>query len=185
VVGALIPVEPRRIVLLGFMGSGKSTVGPILARRLGWIFIDLDREIVAAAGLSVPEIFAGEGEPGFRRREAEATRRVISRDRLVLAPGGGWVANPDASGTLPEGTLEVWLRTSVSSVLRRVRRSRHERPLLAGSDPESTVRRLMAEREPLYRRAGLTVRTDGRNPSRVAEEIENLMRAGGAAAASS
>src|ERR1700683_4779598 len=82
-------VRARRIVLTGFMGSGKSTVGPLLARQLGWKFVDADDVIAAEAGATIPEIFAREGEAAFRERERAAIARLASEDALVLALGGG------------------------------------------------------------------------------------------------
>lgn len=167
------------------MGAGKSTVGPILARRMGWDFLDLDTEIAAAAALSVPAIFARLGEPAFRRLEADVTRQAMPREEVVFATGGGWMANPEAVAALPTGSVTVWLQASAGEVMRRVGRDAANRPLLAGPDPAAAVRRLMREREPLYRRATFTVETDGRAAPEIAAEIEILLRSRGSAAPSS
>ena len=97
----------RRVVLVGFMASGKTEVGRILAERLGWAHVDLDRLIEERAGRRVAEIFAADGEAAFRRLEAEATVEVAARERLVISPGGGWITNPMLLDALGPGTLSV------------------------------------------------------------------------------
>jgi shikimate kinase len=171
-----------RVVLLGFMGAGKSTVGPILARRLAWEFVDLDTEIEEFAGLSIPEIFSSGGEAAFRKVEAEATARFIGRERLVLAPGGGWPTNEQVTERGAAGTATVWLRVSPEAVLRRLGSRRDGRPLLAVADPDAAVRRLLAERQPFYQAADLTVDTDGRTARAVATEIQTSLNLRGSAA---
>ena len=172
----------RRVVLVGFMCSGKSTVGPALAGRLGWEHVDLDREIERRAGRTIPALFAEDGEGRFRALEAEATARLAGRERLVLSPGGGWITNPALLESLGAGTLSVWLRVAPEEVLERSAAAPGERPLLRGPDPLGTIRRLLAEREPLYRRAALAVETGGREPHEVVDEIvrevERRARAG-------
>jgi shikimate kinase len=165
----------RRVVLVGFMCSGKTRVGAELARLLGWAHVDLDREIEAHAGLRVAEIFARFGEPRFRDLEAEATERVAGRERVVLSPGGGWITRPDLLDRLGPGTLSVWLTVTPRTVLARAARSPGERPLLAGPDPGAAVARLLAEREPLYARARLAIPTDGASPRGVARRIAALV----------
>ena len=168
------PIE--RIVLVGMMCSGKSAVGAALAERLGWTHADLDREIERAEGRSVREIFAGDGEAAFRRMEAEATRRMAGRTRVVLSPGGGWITNPGLLGSLGPGTLCVWLRVSPEEAVRRSAAAPGERPLLAGAHPLEAVRRLLAERERFYARAHLALTTDGRSVDDAAREIHSSIR---------
>jgi shikimate kinase len=172
----------RRVVLVGFMTAGKSTVGAALARRLGWRHLDLDAEIERAEGRTVAEIFAAGGEPAFRRLEAQLTPRLLAPARSVLSVGGGWVAGP-AWRALPEGTLGVWLRVSAEEVLRRAGPAgqRRARPLLAVADPEAEVRRLLREREPLYRLADVSFATDGHDAVEIAAEIERIVRGRAAA----
>jgi shikimate kinase len=178
------PVEPSprpeaaiaRVVLVGMMGAGKTEVGAALAARLGWQHLDLDREIAREAGRSVAEIFAGEGEAGFRAREARCTRGLATRREVVLSPGGGWAVQPGLLEALGEGTLSVWLQVSPEEALRRVAPAAGERPLLAGPDPLGTLRRLLAERAPHYARATLHLSTDGRSPGAVAEDIHTWFR---------
>jgi shikimate kinase len=167
--GAAEPV--RRVVLVGFMCSGKTRVGAELAALLGWEHLDLDREIEAHEGLTVARIFARHGEPRFRELEAQATDRVAGRERVVLSPGGGWITRPSLLGRLGPGTLSVWLQVSAPTVLARAAAQPGERPLLAGPDPEGTVRRLLAERERFYAAARLAIPTDGEDPAELARRI--------------
>lgn len=173
------PVE--RVVLVGFMCSGKSTVAVELARRLGWEHLDLDRVIEAREGLAIPEIFRVYGEARFRALEAEATAEVAERAGVVLAPGGGWITNPALLERLGPGTLAVWLQVSPETALARAGPGREGRPLLDVPDPLAAVRRLLAEREPLYRLAGYAVSTDALDAASVASLIENEIRTRGAA----
>ena len=166
------------------MGSGKTSVGSILAARLGWEHVDLDREIEAREGRRIAEIFAAEGEAAFRRLEAAATREISTRTRVVLSPGGGWITRPELLEVLGDGTLSVWLQVSPEEAVRRAAAAPGERPLLAGPDPLAAARRLLAERERFYARADVAVDTGGRTPEQVAEFIETEIRARGALPAS-
>jgi shikimate kinase len=171
-------VVVERVVLWGFMASGKSAVGAELARRLGWEHLDLDLEIERLDGRTVPEIFREEGEPFFRRLEVEATRALIGRPHSVFSCGGGWVTNPESSRLVPPGTLTVWLQVSPETALARIRADRDGRlrPMVNTPDPAATALALLAAREPLYRRADLTVSTDGRDVRAIADDIEARMR---------
>ncbi|HEX2187255.1 MAG TPA: shikimate kinase [Longimicrobiaceae bacterium] len=175
------PGAVDRVVLVGFMCSGKTTVAAELARRLGWEHLDLDRVIEAREGRTVREIFREEGEARFRELEAEATAEVAARRGVVLAPGGGWITNPALLERLGPGTLAVWLRVSPETVVERAGPVREARPLLDVPDPFGAVRRLLAEREPLYRLAGFAVSTDALDPASVASLIENEIHTRGAA----
>jgi shikimate kinase len=171
-------LQLQRVVLWGFMASGKSVVARTLARRLGWECVDLDARIERRQGRAIADIFRDQGEPAFRALEVEVTRSVVHRDRMVLATGGGWITNPGVLELLPPGTLTVWLRVSQQVVLQRVRAATGGpvRPLLATPDPAATVRRLLEQREPLYRRADLTVDTDGRDVPSITRHIEAEVR---------
>lgn len=169
-------MPPRRVVLVGGMGAGKSTVGPLLAHRLGWRFVDLDARIEECAGRSVAEVFRLEGEAGFREREATCTLELAGAERLVLAPGGGWVADARNPERLGPGSLLVWLRVSAEEALRRLRGQAAGRPLLDAPDPAAVLARLLAEREAMYTRAGLHVDTTGLAPIEVARRIEGHLR---------
>lgn len=158
---------PARVVLVGFMGAGKSTVGPLVARRLGWAFVDLDDEIEAAAGRTVPEIFAREGEAAFRAAERAAAERVCARDRLVLATGGGAFTVPETRRALQRGALTVWLRCELETLLERIPAD-GSRPLAAN---RATIAPLLTGREPSYALADLSVDTTRRAPGEVARII--------------
>jgi shikimate kinase len=164
---------PRRILLLGFMASGKTAVGRALAAKLGWEHVDLDAEIEREAGASVQEIFAERGEEGFRALEVRVTPAVLAADRRVVTPGGGWVTNRGLLETVPEGTLTAWLRVSPSEVVRRLAADPAQpvRPLLQGSEGERRLRELLAAREPLYRRAMISIETDGRTVEEIVAEL--------------
>ncbi len=165
-----------RLVLVGFMGAGKSSVGRLLGDRLGWRHIDLDEEIEREAECAIHEIFAREGEDGFRRREREATRRIAHLPRVVLTPGGGWFAQPGLPALLGRDTLSVWLQVSPERVVHRLSDDPGLRPLLSGSDPLPSVRRLLEDRVASYRQADLKIDTDRRTPEEVSAWIEGRVR---------
>lgn len=173
--------SPRRrnrrtgpIVLVGLMGAGKSTVGRHLATMCERRFVDLDEEISRRAGRSVPELFAEAGEAGFRELEARATHEVAvtaaESPGVVVAAGGGWMANRPARAALPTATT-VWLRVAAAEAARRVAPGRTERPLLVGIDPVVRLAALLDERLPAYREATYTVDTMQRTPEDVAREV--------------
>lgn len=154
------------------MGAGKSSVGACLAARLGWPLMDLDRAIEQAAGRSVAELFASEGETGFRKREREAIEAVAGKG-AVVALGGGAAAQPGvAERLLATGTL-VYLRARPETLAARVSDDA-SRPLLAGLDLPARlakIRSLLAEREPSYLRADLVVDTDALDPEALSAEL--------------
>lgn len=165
----------RRIVLVGFMGSGKSSVGRVLARRLGWDFLDVDAQVEEAEGRSVAAVFAESGEAHFRAAEARAAEQALAREQVVLAPGGGWAAKPGRLRSLPDGTTSVWLRVSAEEAVRRSALRPGSRPLLAGSDPLGKARELLGRREPMYALSDLEVDTEGRTVEDVAARILDLL----------
>jgi shikimate kinase len=147
----------RAIVLVGMMGSGKSSVGKRLSARLGLPFVDADTEIETAAGMTIPEIFAQRGESEFRDGERRVISRILTtRAPLVLATGGGAFMNADTRARIAELGISIWLKAEPDVLMRRVRK-RSNRPLLQTADPEATVRRLLAEREPIYALADITL----------------------------
>jgi shikimate kinase len=153
-----------RIVLVGFMGSGKSTVGRRLARRIGWRFVDVDARIENAAGRTIAEIFAADGEAAFRRLEEETTGELLDEARVVIATGGGWAGREGRLARLPRGTLSVWLRVDAETAVRRASRRPGTRPLLDVPDPLARARALLEERNPLYAGAHLHVHGSGASP---------------------
>ncbi|MFJ5369919.1 shikimate kinase [Bosea sp. CER48] len=149
----------RAIVLVGMMGSGKSSVGRRLAGRLGLPFVDADTEIETAAGMTIPEIFAQRGEAEFRDGERRVISRILTtRAPLVLATGGGAFMNSETRQRVKELGISVWLKAEPDVLMRRVRK-RSNRPLLQTADPEATLRRMLAEREPVYALADLTIQS--------------------------
>ena len=168
------PPEPdslERLVIIGFMGAGKSTVGPMLADRLGWTFVDLDDDVAGRAGEPVHEIIRGRGLDTFRRLESEAGREVMRRRRVVVAVGGGWPAQPGHMELLTEGTLSVWLCVSAATAVARLARSSTPRPLLEVADPLATAESLLARRRKHYRRGDLEIDTERRTPDEVVGAI--------------
>lgn len=162
------------IVLAGFMGSGKSAVGRVLAGLLGWKFVDTDTLITDRAGKGIPAIFEEEGEGGFRAREREAITSLTGETRLVVATGGGAPTDPDNLNKLRTLGPIVHLSATPDTILARIGAGEH-RPLLAGSpDREerlARIRALLDERTPAYARSDLKVETDGRDVEGVAAAI--------------
>lgn len=173
----MIPPVFRRIVLVGFMGAGKTSVGQQLSSRLGWRFVDLDEELVARSGLSIDDWFDAFGEAAFRKEEAALARELLASSDLVLASGGGWAVEPDRLVELPPGTLSVWLDVGVEEAVRRVQKSSVSRPLLRGKAPENEARRLLEARRSAYAEAQIRVDTNGQSvedvTSRILEILEN------------
>ncbi len=166
----------ERVVLIGFMCSGKSTVGRILAAKLDWEFLDFDEVIELEQDRTIAEIFRDEGETFFRELEQGLTHRIQSRRNLVLAPGGGWVTQPYLLDRMRPGSLTVWLRVEPSTVVERHRRqSDAVRPLLSSQEPQGRIEALLAARTPLYKRADLVIDTDGRTREDIAEDIAQLV----------
>ncbi len=149
-------LEQRSIVLVGMMGAGKSSIGRRLASRLGLTFVDADSEIEAAAGMSIPEIFATHGEPYFRSGEARVIARLLDHGPQVLATGGGSFMNPDTRAAIRRNGVSVWLKAEFEVLVRRVRRRSADRPMLQG-DPAERLKHLIDERYPVYAEADVTV----------------------------
>ncbi len=170
------PPPPSRILLVGFMASGKSAVGREVAQLLGWRFVDLDDEIRRETGQEIPAIFERSGEAGFREIEARAARRFLLRDRTVLAPGGGWAAQPGHMEELAADTLSVWLKVTAETAVARDRAQEGERPLLNVARPVERARRLLARRESYYRLARLTLDAEEYSVSALASRIARLAR---------
>ena len=165
----------ERVLLLGFMGSGKTRVGQLLAEGLGWSFRDFDQEIRARVGLPIPEIFLQHGEGFFRGMEERIGAELLLDREVVLASGGGW---PTALGRMEEvgpSTFSVWLKVTAEEAVRRVREEGPTRPLLAVADPLSRARALLEEREPFYRKASVAIDSMQDGPEELARRIQHLM----------
>lgn len=161
---------------MGFMGSGKTTVGRFLADGLGWRFVDLDEMIEAEEGRTIPTIFREDGEEGFREIEDTLAQRLLLEDRIVLSSGGGWPCREDRLESLPDGTFSVWLQVSAEAALERVGRQGARRPLLEVTDPSVQVAKLLADREPYYRRAACWIDTEVLVPMEAARRIAECMQ---------
>ncbi len=174
----------QRIVLIGFSGTGKSTVARLLAARLSWTAVDLDDLLVARFGMSIPEIFARHGEAAFREAERQLLTASLAQKRAVIATGGGAVVDlavwtPDL--LLQPDTLVVALDADPEQILDRLRRQHAlegetvSRPMLAGNDPLTRIRELKAKRQTAYDRAAITLIVDAITPEEVAAEIAGLI----------
>lgn len=146
----------RSIVLVGLMGAGKSAVGRRLAKRLGLPFTDTDKEVEAAAGCSVSDIFETWGEAAFRDTERRVIARLLDGPPQVLATGGGAYMAPDTRALITQRGLSVWLRAELDVLVERTAR-RNTRPLLRQGDPREILARLIAERYPIYAEADIVV----------------------------
>ena len=164
------------ITLTGFMGSGKTTVGKVLADFLGCPFYDLDALIVKKAGRSIPEIFADGGEAAFRTLEAKVLRQAVEKyaeSTAILSLGGGTLGTPASARLVAEKTTCIYLRASVDTLAARLAPEAAGRPLLCGApDLRERIAALLAGREDVYAStAHVTVDTDGLSPEQIADEI--------------
>lgn len=169
-------LESGNLILVGMMGSGKTTMGRALARYLGKVFVDSDEEIIKRTGVTVPHIFDVEGEAGFRLRETAAIRDLVSRDNMVLATGGGAVLAQENRTTLQQNGIVIYLKASVHDLWQRTRHDRN-RPLLQTSDPHAKLTELFQQRDPLYQQVSDIVVQSGKQSVHVlmlhlVEEIE-------------
>ena len=166
----------RPIVLVGLMGAGKTTVGRRLSERLGIPFIDADHEIEAAAGKTIPEIFADHGEAYFRDGERKVIARLLDGGPRVLATGGGAYMNAETRQNIRKRGIAVWLRADLALLMKRVKK-RSDRPLLKTSDPEATMQMLIDQRYPVYAEADITVDSrDAAHAVMVQDVIKALAR---------
>ena len=166
----------RSIVLVGMMGAGKSSIGRRLAARLGIPFADADNEIEAAAGMSIPDIFATYGEAYFRSGETRVIARLLEGGPQVLATGGGAFMNADTRRAVGGHGISVWLKAEFDVLMRRIRR-RQDRPLLRTEDPGETLHTLMAERYPVYAQADITIQSREVPHEKIVDEIVGALAA--------
>jgi shikimate kinase len=163
----------RTVVLIGMMGAGKSSVGRRLASRLALPFADADTEVETAAGMSISQLIADYGEPEFRRLERRVMARLLDAPMHVLSTGGGAFMDDDTRNLIRDKGVSIWLKADSEILLERA--TRHDnRPLLKGGDPREIMTKLLAEREPVYAEADITVESDDRP---VDETVERLLRA--------
>jgi 3-dehydroquinate synthase len=162
----------NNIFLVGLMGSGKTTIGRSLAKKLNLRFVDADQEIEARTGASIPLIFEIEGEASFRQREADVIRDLTAQQGIVLATGGGAVLNETSRQLLRERGTVVYLRASVASILQRTSHDKN-RPLLQTADPRATIEELSRQRSPLYQEVAHIIIETGR--PNVHSVVQNIL----------
>jgi shikimate kinase len=165
----------QNLALVGFMGSGKSSVGQLVAAQLHFRFADTDELIEARAGKTISAIFNEEGELRFREYEREVVEKLKSLHRTVIATGGGLVAHQENLGALKTHALVICLWASPETIWERVRHQTH-RPLLQTPDGPAKIRQLLAEREPFYRQADVLVNTEMRSVNEVVHQVIHQFR---------
>lgn len=163
------------LYLVGFMGTGKTTVGRAVAQRLGFRFLDSDHEIERQRGRSIADLFAEEGEAAFRVLEREFITTGHPTGRTVISCGGGLVAQPGMLDLLRERGIVICLHASLETILERTARNRN-RPLLAVENPAERVRTLYAAREPVYKQSGTVILTDSRSLHEVTAHVIRIWR---------
>ena len=163
-------LEGLNLYLVGMMGCGKSSAGQHLAQQLGYRFLDADTSIEAVAGRAIPEIFASDGEAGFRDLEAAVLNQIAGWHSLVVATGGGVVLRPENWGQMRQGVV-IWLDAPEELLLQRLAADPTPRPLMASDDPGARLRELLAQRRPLYAQADLHILQDGRPADAVAVQV--------------
>lgn len=160
----------KNIVLIGFMGSGKTVVGRLVADKLGYKFIDTDKIIEERIGKTISDIFNDEGERYFREIESNIVKELSELSGHVISTGGGIVVNQDNLTCLKSGGFTVWLKAAPESIYRRVVSESH-RPLLNVKDPLNEIKRLLSHRERLYSEADISVETDNLDIEKIADII--------------
>ncbi len=168
-------MSQRNIILMGFMGTGKTTIGKKLAARLGLTFIDMDHRIEERAGKPISRIFAEDGEPQFRRMERELVQELCAREGLVVGCGGGVVLDPDNVTDYARTGLVVCLTATAEIIHERTARARH-RPLLEEKDRFQRIVDLLEKRRALYAALPNPIDTSTLTPDRIADRIETLYR---------
>jgi shikimate kinase len=170
--------QSGNLILVGMMGSGKTTMGRALAKHLGKVFVDSDEEIIKRTGVTIPHIFDVEGEAGFRQREAVSIRELVERDNMVLATGGGTVLEEKNRAMLQQNGIVIYLKASVHDLWQRTRHDRN-RPLLQTEDPHARLTELFKQRDPLYRQVSDIVVQSGKQSAHalmlhLADEIDTF-----------
>ena len=167
--------QKGNIILIGPMGSGKTSSGRILAKEMGYIFSDTDEEVIKRTGVSIAYIFDVEGEEGFRKRECLALKECLNDNNMILSTGGGIVLSKENRDLLQDRGTVVYLQTSIRSQVKRTS-STNNRPLLQNKDPEETLEKLMLTRAPLYEEiADITIMTDNKSLQEMSKEIQRAI----------
>lgn len=159
------------LVLIGFMCSGKSSVGRQLSKKLGWNFFDTDEMVTKQVGSSVGDIIRAQGESAFRQIEKKAVQLVALSDSVVISTGGGVPLDPENMKELSRNGKVIWLKASAMEILKRAGGSFQSRPLIDPADPRGSIERRLKEREPIYSKADLTIDTDGLEITTIVDQI--------------
>lgn len=162
------------IILTGIMGTGKTTIGKLLAKKLGWPFYDTDTMIEKETGLTIPQIFAKRGEEPFRLMEMQAVQLLSVLDQIVVATGGGVPLRKENMDALEKNGWVVHLEAKPETILERLERTLASRPLLAGDDPLLALEKILNDRRKAYARRHVNVVTDEQTPEQVAYMILKL-----------
>jgi shikimate kinase len=162
--------HPANVALIGFMGTGKTSVGRHVAEQLGFDFLDTDELIQTRTGRSITDIFAKDGEPAFRELERQVVRELSAHERTVIATGGGLPTNAENLAALKSFAIVICLWASPEKIWERVKNQSH-RPLLHDADPQKKIRELLAVREPFYKQADVLINTDLRSVREAAQQI--------------
>ena len=167
--------QKGNIILIGPMGSGKTSTGRMLAKEMGYAFADTDEEVTKRTGVSIAYIFDVEGEEGFRKRECLALKECLNDNNTVLSTGGGIVLSKENRDLLQDRGTVIYLQTSIHSQLKRTA-STNNRPLLQNKNPEETLEKLMLTRAPLYEEiADITIMTDNKSLQEMSKEIQRTI----------
>lgn len=175
--------QSGNLILVGLMGSGKTTLGRALAKHMGKAFVDSDEEIQQRTGVTIPHIFDIEGEAGFRQRETAAIRDLVERDDMVLATGGGAVLAEQSRELMQQSGIVIYLKASVHDLWQRTRHDRN-RPLLQTTDPHAKLTELFQQRDPLYLQVADIVMQSGKQSAHalmlnLVDEIEKFRKNNG------
>ena len=167
--------QKDNIILIGPMGSGKTSTGRMLAKEMSYVFADTDEEVTKRTGVSIAYIFDVEGEEGFRKRECSALKECLNDNNKVISTGGGIVLSKENRDLLQDRGTVVYLQTSIRSQVKRTA-STNNRPLLQNKDPEETLEKLMLTRAPLYEEiADITIMTDNKSLQEMSKEIQRAI----------
>ena len=167
--------QKGNIILIGPMGSGKTSTGRMLAKEMGYAFADTDEEVTKRTGVSIAYIFDVEGEEGFRKRECLALKECLNDNNTILSTGGGIVLSKENRDLLQDRGTVVYLQTSIRTQVKRTA-STNNRPLLQNNDPEETLEKLMLTRAPLYEEiADITIMTDNKSLQEMSKEIQRAI----------